>query len=78
MPLDLRGERTTTTKKTEERELNMLTTRRHSLLAMGRLDEARLVLDRATEFAREQDDTVSFVAALDNYVVMARFWGGAI
>jgi adenylate cyclase len=46
-------------------------------ITMGRLEGARPALDRATEFAREQDDTVSFVAALDNYVVLARFWGGA-
>jgi adenylate cyclase len=47
------------------------------LILMGRLDEARLVLDRATEFAREQDDTVSFVGALTNYVVLARCQGSA-
>jgi tetratricopeptide (TPR) repeat protein len=44
---------------------------------MGRLDEARLALDRATEFAREQDDTVSLVVALANNVSVARFGGSA-
>jgi tetratricopeptide (TPR) repeat protein len=47
------------------------------LIIMGRLDEARLVLDRGTEFAREQDDTVSLVGALANYVFLARFQGSA-
>jgi tetratricopeptide (TPR) repeat protein len=47
------------------------------LIFLGRLDEARLVLDGATEFAREQDDTVSLVVALANYVLLARFQGSA-
>jgi class 3 adenylate cyclase/tetratricopeptide (TPR) repeat protein len=46
-------------------------------VTMGRLDEARLALDRATEFAREQDDTVSLVVALANNVSVARFGGSA-